>query len=127
MSRTLVNALVLKNDGDRAILKPQDGSGHEITFRRGQESLREFLQMFPLQGMVLIFHPEDEPSPEEEVVKNWITVKVISNDGDEALLRLPCGAEIRCYRGDESQSDFMKAWSPGDMVEFKILGVQHGS
>lgn len=128
MSRTYVNALVLKSDGDTAILKPEEGPKQEVTFRRDEESPQEFLQMFPSQGIVQLFHPDGQLSTEEEKnpIANWISVKVLSNDGEEALLRFPNGEKVKFYRGCESQSDFLKSWPKGEMAEFKILAVKHG-
>jgi hypothetical protein len=128
MTRTYVNALVLKNDGDTAILKPEEEPKQEVTFRRDKESPQDFLQMFPSQGIVQLFHPVGRLSPEEEKnpIANWISVKVLSNDGEGALLRFPGGEKIKFHRGCESQSDFLKSWPTGEMAEFKILAVKHG-
>jgi hypothetical protein len=129
MSRTYINALVVTNDGDTAVLKTQNGPTQEVTFRRDEESVPDFLQMFPVQDVVQLFHPEDESSSEEEedCISNWITVKVLTNDGEEALLEFPGGDQVGFHRADdELQSDFIEAWPTGDTVEFKIVGVQHG-
>jgi len=128
MSRNYVNALVLKNDGDAATLKRQEGPDQDVTFRRGEESREEFLQMFPSQGTVQLFHPEGRLSAEEEKnpTINWITVKVLSNNAEEAFLRFPGDVDVRFHRADQSQSDFLKAWPPGDLVEFQIRAVEHG-
>jgi hypothetical protein len=128
MSRTFVNALVIRNDGNTAVLKPQEGPDQDVTFSRGEESPREFLHRFPSQGMVQLFHPEGRLAPEEEKnpIANWTSVKVLSNNGEEALLRFPDGEKVKFYRGYESQSDFLKSWPTGEMAEFKILAVKHG-
>jgi hypothetical protein len=128
MSGTYVDAFVLRNDGDTAILKSETEPKQEVIFRRDKESAHEFLQMFPAQGIVQLFHPEGRLSPEEEEnpIANWISVKVLSNDGEEALLRFPDGEKVKFRRGGESQSDFLKSWPEGEMAEFKILAVKHG-
>ena len=124
MGKTYANALVLKKDGDTALLRTQqEGSEQEVTCRRSEESPQEFLKMFPFQGVVQIFQGQDENSPEEEdddVISSWIAVEVLSNDGGSALLKLPGGKQIRFNRVNDSQSDFVKAWPPGDTVKFQM-------
>ena len=79
MNRTYVNALVLRNDGDTAILKPKEGPEQEVTFRHNKESRQEFHQIFPSQGMVHLFHSEGRLSPEEKKnsIANWINVEAL--------------------------------------------------
>jgi hypothetical protein len=65
MRQTYVNARVLRNDGNTAIVIPEKEPKEEVTFLRDNESLQEFLQMFPLLGIVQLFHPVGPLSPGE--------------------------------------------------------------
>ncbi len=48
----MVKAIVLRNNGRKAVLKPLDGKGLTTTMYRGGESRRQFLEMFPPNGTV---------------------------------------------------------------------------
>ncbi len=47
MNTVKVKGLVLRNNGRKAVIRPLDGEGLLTTMYRGEESRREFFQMFP--------------------------------------------------------------------------------